>query len=518
MDKSINYTIRPLRTDETCLLRDFLYEAIYISEGVEPPSKEVVDLPELKVYIEDFGKKKDDCCLVAEYNGKVIGAVWTRIMNDYGHVDDETPSLSISLYPEYRSKGIGSRLMSEMIELLDRKGYNRVSLSVQKANYATNMYLKLGFKIVKETTEEFVMVKEISSKKSNYQRFLSGEYCNRLDPEVLEMIVQTREYLSAVNDLKTPEKERQEVLVKMLGKIGRFSSVGHNFTCQCGKHIFIGEKTIINNNCTMMDENHIHIGNRVLVAPNVQFYTASHAVNFEDRYIDDWDENSGDLFFRTRALPITVEDNAWIGGGSIILGGVTIGKGSVIGAGSVVTQSIPAYCVAVGNPCKVIRWLKPKYKIRPLEERDIPEMQELFRSTVLNINIKHYTKEEVEDWASCGDNPGRWKELLSYNQYIGAFNEENLLVGFSSMNKEGYLHSMFIHKDWQGKGVATQLLSEVEHMARQYKVTEITTEVSLTARPFFEKKGYEVVNIQKCRANKLELTNFVMRKLLDRQS
>ena len=166
---TINYTIRPLRTDETCLLRDFLYEAIYIPEGVEPPSKEVVDLPELKVYIEDFGKKKDDCCLVAEYNSKAIGAVWTRIMNDYGHVDDETPSLSISLYPEYRSKGIGSRLMSEMIELLGRKGYNRVSLSVQKANYATNMYLKLGFKIVKETAEEFVMVKEIFRETSKYK-------------------------------------------------------------------------------------------------------------------------------------------------------------------------------------------------------------------------------------------------------------------------------------------------------------------------------------------------------------
>ena len=158
-----------------------------------------------------------------------------------------------------------------------------------------------------------------------------------------------------------------------------------------------------------------------------------------------------------------------------------------------------------------------KYGFRTAAHSDIPELRSLFTETVLTINRKDYTQDEVEDWASCGDNPGRWKELLSHNQYIGAFNEENLMVGFSSMNKEGYLHSMFIHKDWQGKGAATQLLSEVEHIAWQYKVTEITTEVSLTARPFFEKKGYEVVNIQKCRANKLELTNFVMRKLLDRQ-
>lgn len=92
------------------------------------------------------------------------------------------------------------------------------------------------------------------------------------------------------------------------------------------------------------------------------------------------------------------------------------------------------------------------YKIRPLEEKDILNMQDLFRSTVLNVNIKDYTKEEVEDWASCGDDIEHWKELLSSNQYVGAFNEQNYLIGFSSMNKSGYLHSMFVHKDWQGKG------------------------------------------------------------------
>lgn len=142
--------------------REFLYEAIYIPEGVKPPSKDVVDLPELKLYIEDFGKKKDDFCLVADCEGKVVGAVWVRIMNDYGHVDDRTPSLSISLYKEYRSKGIGSHLMREMFRLLESKGYSRVSLSVQKANYAVRMYLKLGFKIIHETEEEFVMLKDLS--------------------------------------------------------------------------------------------------------------------------------------------------------------------------------------------------------------------------------------------------------------------------------------------------------------------------------------------------------------------
>lgn len=166
MNELTNYIIRPLQARENHLLRDFLYEAIYIPEGIEPPSKDVVDLPELKVYIENFGKKKDDYCLVTETDGKVIGAVWVRIMNDYGHVDDETPSLSISLYKEYRSRGIGSRLMQEIMKLLGSKGYKYVSLSVQKANYAVNMYLKQGFKTIMETDEEFIMVKELIEEKA----------------------------------------------------------------------------------------------------------------------------------------------------------------------------------------------------------------------------------------------------------------------------------------------------------------------------------------------------------------
>ncbi len=79
-------------------------------------------------------------------------------MNDYGHIDDETPSLAISLYKEYRGFGIGTAMMKEILALLKSHGYSRVSLSVQKANYATKMYLKIGFEIVKENEEEYIMV------------------------------------------------------------------------------------------------------------------------------------------------------------------------------------------------------------------------------------------------------------------------------------------------------------------------------------------------------------------------
>ena len=134
--------------------------------------------------------------------------------------------------------------------------------------------------------------------------------------------------------------------------------------------------------------------------------------------------------------------------------------------------------------------------IHPLTELDIPEMRELFRTTVLTVNSKDYTKEEVEDWTSCGDSVAHWKNLLAKNDYVGAIDRQGKIIGFSSVNAEGYLHSMFVHKDQQGKGLATLLLSEVEKIARKYDVHKINVEASITARPFFEKHGYKVVKEQ----------------------
>ena len=153
--------LRELAPNETKLLESFLYEAIFIPEGVEPPDRSIIDQPELKIYYEDFGTGRADHCIVADDEGKVIGAVWTRIMNDYGHVDDETPSFAISLYKEYRGRGIGTRLMKEMLTLLKEKGFKQASLAVQKANYAVRMYEKVGFKTVDENDEEYIMVCEL---------------------------------------------------------------------------------------------------------------------------------------------------------------------------------------------------------------------------------------------------------------------------------------------------------------------------------------------------------------------
>ena len=160
-DKQKEYVICSLRNGETDLLKDFLYEAIFIPEGIEPPARDIVEKPELRVYTDDFGSCKGDNCLVADLGGKVVGAVWTRIMDDYGHVDDATPSFAISLYKEYRGQGIGTQLMVKMLELLKQQGYEKASLAVQKANYAVKMYKDVGFGIVDENDEEYIMVCEL---------------------------------------------------------------------------------------------------------------------------------------------------------------------------------------------------------------------------------------------------------------------------------------------------------------------------------------------------------------------
>ena len=157
----MKYFIREMQKSEYGLLDEFLYNAIFIPQGVTPPPKSIIQNDELQVYVKDFGKQKDDVALVAEVDGKIVGAVWTRIMNDYGHVDDDTPSLAISIFKEYRGYGIGTDLMRNILSLLKRSGYKRVSLAVQKANYAVKMYKKVGFVIVGENQEEFIMAHEL---------------------------------------------------------------------------------------------------------------------------------------------------------------------------------------------------------------------------------------------------------------------------------------------------------------------------------------------------------------------
>ena len=150
--------------------------------------------------------------------------------------------------------------------------------------------------------------------KTEYEKCLAGEpFIGSKDPKIMEMILRTRRLLAQFNAADYADTERKQALLReMFGRMGKGVHVDIDFHCEYGKHIFIGDKVIINMNCTFVDNNRIDIGSNVLIAPNVQIYTATHSTKVNER----------------------------------------------IGAGSVVTRSIPENCVAVGNPCRVIKHLQ----------------------------------------------------------------------------------------------------------------------------------------------------------------
>ena len=154
----MNYIIRTLYPSEYSLLEEFLYQAIFVPKGQQPPPRSVLQSPALRVYVDGFGQSPHDRAFAAVAEGRVAGAVWVRIMDDYGHVDSETPSFALSLLPEFRGQGLGTALLHAMLDQLRQAGYAQASLAVQKDNYAARMYQRAGFQILRETEEEFIMV------------------------------------------------------------------------------------------------------------------------------------------------------------------------------------------------------------------------------------------------------------------------------------------------------------------------------------------------------------------------
>ena len=188
------------------------------------------------------------------------------------------------------------------------------------------------------------------------EKCMNGIPYNCHEQIFLEFKEKTKNYLTIYNSLSYSEKNRKREILKILmGKIGTNVSIGDPFLCDYGRNIYLGNNVSINMNCTFVDCNKIEIGDNVMIASNVQIYTATHPIELKERLTENWSPDSGKHFCQVYALPVKIEDGCWIGGGVIILPGVKIGKGSVIGAGSVVVKDIPENCVAVGNPCKVIR-------------------------------------------------------------------------------------------------------------------------------------------------------------------
>lgn len=166
MERFSDIVIREIKSNEIPLLTDFLYEAIFQPDNKPKIPRTVLQNPMIWAYVDRFGTRPGDFCLVALVDGVIVGAAWSRNGCSYGKVDDNTPELAISLYPEYRNKGIGSRLLASLLETLIEKGFGKVSLSVDKTNYAVKMYRKSGFATIEEREHDYLMVKHLKNDES----------------------------------------------------------------------------------------------------------------------------------------------------------------------------------------------------------------------------------------------------------------------------------------------------------------------------------------------------------------
>ena len=182
---------------------------------------------------------------------------------------------------------------------------------------------------------------------SEKEKMLAGELYNSSDPDLVAALLRAQRLLARFN-VSTPdaEEERRAVLTDLFASLGEDTTVKPTLRCDYGFNISIGTRSFVNYDCVLLDCNRITIGNEVKLAPRVQIYTATHPLDAEQR--------------RTgieSAVPVTICDGVWLGGGVIVCPGITIGANTVVGAGSVVTRDLPADVLAVGNPCRIVRSL-----------------------------------------------------------------------------------------------------------------------------------------------------------------
>lgn len=187
-------------------------------------------------------------------------------------------------------------------------------------------------------------------------KMLAGEIYNPGDEELLNRWHLSKKLMKEYSEADTTNRELLDsILDKLLGSRGENVWVSAPIFVDYGENIHLGNNVEINMNCVFLDCNKITIGDNSGIGPSVQIYAVGHPVNPQERLNN---ALGGTLStWKTLSAPVTIGKNVWIGGGSIILQGVTIGDNTTIGAGSVVTQSIPPNCLAVGNPCRVIKRL-----------------------------------------------------------------------------------------------------------------------------------------------------------------
>lgn len=192
--------------------------------------------------------------------------------------------------------------------------------------------------------------------KTEKEKMLAGEIYDCGDNELITRWHEAKRLQQEYNNADSSDREKiNDILNNLIGSRGKNVWISAPVFVDYGENIHIGDHVEINMNCVFLDCNRITIGSNSGIGPGVHIYTVYHPVNPLERLSR---SDKGDLsFWKSLTAPVTIGNNVWIGGGSIILPGVTIGDNTTIGAGSVVSKSIPANCLAVGNPCKVIREL-----------------------------------------------------------------------------------------------------------------------------------------------------------------
>ena len=192
---------------------------------------------------------------------------------------------------------------------------------------------------------------------TEFEKKQSGQIYDTRDPDLRKQQSCAKNLMRIYNNLPAEDvEERSRVLSQLMGGLGQNVRVNQPIYVDYGYNIHLGDNSFVNMHCTLLDTAPIVIGQNTLLGPDVKIYTALHPLNGAERFMQQTD---GTATVKTYALPVKIGSFTWIGGGSIILPGVTIGNNVVIGAGSVVTESIPDNAIACGNPCRVKKYNPP---------------------------------------------------------------------------------------------------------------------------------------------------------------
>ena len=176
---------------------------------------------------------------------------------------------------------------------------------------------------------------------TEYEKMIASQPYNCMAPELDLLRRETARRYRHFN--RSDEEEQGAPLSEIVGELAEGAFICPPLYCTYGRHIHLGERSYINMGATLLDNAPIRIGADVMIGPNVQIYTAAHALDADER-----------LQGVETALPVTIEDRVWIGGGAILLPGITIGREAIVGAGAVVTRDVPAGARVVGNPARIL--------------------------------------------------------------------------------------------------------------------------------------------------------------------